>query len=81
MQRQDAPGIGQQALALHRGHHPALVAVQQLAAQALFQAPYLLAHRGLGEVQALGGAGEVLTLGHRDKTAQQHGIQHADLPS
>jgi hypothetical protein len=69
MQRQDAPGVGQQPLALHRGHHPALVTVQQLAAQALFQAPHLLAHSGLGEVQALGGAGEVLAVGDRDKTA------------
>jgi len=77
MQCQDAPCIGQQPLAFGSGDHTALVAVQQLARHRFFQPPDLLAHGGLGQVQALGGAGEIAAIHHRDKTAQQHRIEHA----
>ena len=73
---QDAPRIGQQALALDRRHHPALIPVEQAAADTVFQAAQLLADRRLGQVQALGGAGEIRAIHDGDKTAQQHGIEH-----
>ena len=69
MQREDAPRVGQQAFTLGGGDHMALVAVEQLAAGDVFQAADLLAHGGLGQVQALGGAGEVAALHHGDKAA------------
>ncbi|CRM87602.1 hypothetical protein [Pseudomonas sp. 22 E 5] len=70
MQREDAPRVGQQTLALRRGHHAALVTVEQLARHRVFQTADLLADGGLGQVQALGGAGEIAAIHHGDKTAQ-----------
>ncbi|GGL53819.1 hypothetical protein GCM10009091_39570 [Pseudomonas brenneri] len=76
IERQDAPRIGQQALTLDRRHHPALVAVKQLASGAVFQTADLLADRGLSQVQPLGRTSEVRAIDDGDKTAQQHGIEH-----
>ena len=50
-------------------HKRPLLAVQQLAAKALFKAPYLLADRGLREVQTLCRPGETGAVHDRDKTA------------
>ncbi|MNT52999.1 hypothetical protein D3C72_1900610 [compost metagenome] len=75
-QRQDAACQAQQGLPRYRGHHLASAPVQQRAAELLLEAPHLLADGGLGQVDALTGAGEAAGLYDGDKTAQQLGIQH-----
>jgi len=69
IKRQNAPRIGQQALTFRGGNHPALFAVEQLAAKAVLQTADLLADRRLGEMQTLRRPGEIGAVHHRDKTA------------
>ena len=57
----------------------ALGAVEQLDSELLLELAYLLAHRGLGHVEALGGAAEVQFLGHGDEVPQMTEF-HSGLP-
>ncbi|MNG36144.1 hypothetical protein D3C84_1230800 [compost metagenome] len=71
MQLEDAPGIAQQHLAFGSQPYLAAVALEQLALQdVLFQAFHLHAHRRLGAVDHLAGAGEAALVGDGDEGAQ-----------
>ena len=59
------------SFSLCRGHHLATGAVQQRAAELLFEAPHLLADGGLGEVYPFTGAGKTAAVDDGDKAAQQ----------
>ncbi len=65
-----APGERQQRLARDRQRAAAAGAVEQLGAEILLERGDLAAQRGLGEVQLLGGAGEVAEPGDLDEAAQ-----------
>ena len=60
----------QQRLARDRQRAAAAGAVEQLGAEILLERGDLAAQRGLGEVQLLGGTGEVAEAGHLDEAAQ-----------
>ncbi|MCY1285925.1 hypothetical protein D9M70_348820 [compost metagenome] len=75
---QDAPRIAEQPFAGLGGQDLPLAAVEQAATEVLLQAQDLLADGGLGEVQVLGGAGEVAGVHHHDKAAQQGWVEHSD---
>ena len=60
----------QQRLARDRQGAAAAGAVEQLGAEVLLERGDLAAQRGLGEVQLLGGTGEVAEPGHLDEAAQ-----------
>ncbi|MNN25771.1 hypothetical protein D3C81_1392580 [compost metagenome] len=80
VQGQDAPGVAKQAFTFKGRTYLPLAAVEHGAAQALLQTAQLLADRGLGEVQALGGAGEVAGIDHGHEAAQQYWIKHRHSP-
>lgn len=69
---EEGPPVGSQAQAL-------LAALEQLQAETLFQLGDLPAQRRLGDVQLLGGAADVLDLGHGDEITKLSEIQHMTL--
>lgn len=77
-QPQQPPGVAEQAVALFRGQHLALAAVQQAAVQLLLEPQDLLADGRLRQVQVFGCAREVARIHHGDKAAQQDQIDHLE---
>src|SRR4029077_9835727 len=73
-------GIGQEPLALLGRGGVLPVPIEQGAADVFLQPPDLLAHRRLGAVKALGGAGEAAGTHHRHEAAEQVEIEHAGPP-
>ena len=63
------PGQGQERLACHRERAAAAGAGEQFGAEVLLERADLAAQRRLGQVQMLGGAGEVSQARYRDKPA------------
>ncbi|CAK7279952.1 conserved hypothetical protein [Streptomyces misionensis JCM 4497] len=68
--REHGARLRQQPFPGRRQPHPARRAVEQLGAQFPFQPPYLLAHRGLHDVQPVGRPPEVQLLGDRDEITE-----------
>jgi hypothetical protein len=75
-ERENPPRIGEQPLALLRCGDPLAVTMQQRSAEHFFQPPDLLAHGGLGAMNALAGAGEAAGIDDGNEAAQQVDIEH-----
>ena len=76
LQRQDPPGVAEQALARHRQAHGPRGTVDQFPADRLLEAGDLLAHRRLGHVQPVGRGGEAAGIGDRHEGPEQARIEH-----
>src|SRR5262249_44883769 len=77
LEREDAPRVGEEALAL-LGRRGLLLAVpvQQRIAERLLETPDLLAHGRLSSVDAFARAGEATGVDNGDKAAQELEVQH-----
>ena len=74
-----AVGHAQEQLPRLREAHPLGAAAQEHAPQLLLQELHLAAHRGLGDVEAAGGAGERALFGHGAEHLELAEVHHALL--